>query len=296
LSTRVTLPEPADVIISDLHGVLPLFQGLVPALVDARQRLLAPDGAVIPQRETLWAALAEAPNVYSEFTKGCELNTCGLDLGAALQHTTNTWRKARLRPDQLLAEPRCWATLDFTTPEQTNLGATLHWTVARPGIGHGLAVWFDTTLAEGVSFSNAPGEPELIYGNAVFPWSRPVPLLAGDRVDVALKADLVGGDYVWRWDSRVLDRLNPGQVKASFQQSSFYAVPLVPARLRKLAASHVPLLNEDGQIDRLILEMMDGMVSLGDIARQVCDRFSTRFTSLQDALTRVGELSGRYSR
>ena len=42
LSTEVTLDEPADVIISDLRGVLPLFQHHIPTIVDARQRFLAP--------------------------------------------------------------------------------------------------------------------------------------------------------------------------------------------------------------------------------------------------------------
>src|SRR5438094_7907332 len=43
-STRVTLCEKADVMISDLRGVLPLFQHHLPAIVDARRRLLTPGG------------------------------------------------------------------------------------------------------------------------------------------------------------------------------------------------------------------------------------------------------------
>ena len=42
--------------------------------------------------------------------------------------------------------------------------------------------------------------------------------------------------------------------------------------------------------------MMDGELSLDDIARRVLDRFPTRFAKWQDALTRVGELSEKYSR
>lgn len=52
LSTRVTLPERADVIISDLRGALPLYQHHIPTIVDARQRLLAPSGVLIPQRDS----------------------------------------------------------------------------------------------------------------------------------------------------------------------------------------------------------------------------------------------------
>ena len=38
LSTDVTLPEPATIIISDLRGVLPFYQGHIPAIIDARRR------------------------------------------------------------------------------------------------------------------------------------------------------------------------------------------------------------------------------------------------------------------
>ena len=64
VSSRVTLPERADVIVSDLHGALPLFESHLPAIVDARQRLLAPGGALIPRQDTLWAVPVSAPDLY----------------------------------------------------------------------------------------------------------------------------------------------------------------------------------------------------------------------------------------
>src|SRR5689334_15245373 len=48
LSTRLTLPESADVIVADLRGVLPLFGHHLPSLADARRRHLAPGGTLIP--------------------------------------------------------------------------------------------------------------------------------------------------------------------------------------------------------------------------------------------------------
>lgn len=47
-SKTITLPERADVIISDLHGVLPLHDDAIVTLIDARARLLAPGGRLIP--------------------------------------------------------------------------------------------------------------------------------------------------------------------------------------------------------------------------------------------------------
>ena len=295
LSTRVTLTERADVIISDLRGVLPLYQGSLTSLIDARRRLLAAGGTLIAQGDTLWAAVVEAPDLYGSLTATWDDAKYGFNLEAARRLATNTWRKGRVTPEQLLAGPQPLATLDYRTIETPDLSAEASWTAARAGTAHGLIVWFDTILAEGVGFSNAPGGPELIYGSAFFPWSRTVTLAVGDSVSVALRADLIGkDDYVWRWDTRVLDQDHPGQLKASFRQSSFYGAPLSLASLRKRAASYVPKLDADGEIDAFILARVDGKTCVGDIARQVCQRFPTRFTRWQDALTRVGELSQKY--
>ena len=65
MSNRVTLPSRADVIFSDLRGVLPLFERHIPSIVDSRRRFGA-GGTLIPQRDTLWAAIVEAPKPYGE--------------------------------------------------------------------------------------------------------------------------------------------------------------------------------------------------------------------------------------
>src|SRR5262245_23219624 len=51
VSTKVDLPEHADVIVSDLRGVLPLFQQHIPLIIDARSRFLSLSGSLISQRD-----------------------------------------------------------------------------------------------------------------------------------------------------------------------------------------------------------------------------------------------------
>jgi protein arginine N-methyltransferase 1 len=217
-------------------------------------------------------------------------------MGAARRILTNTWTKARVAPEQLLAEPSRWAALDYATVENPNVRGDLSWAAARPGTAHGLCVWFDTALAPGVGFSNAPGAPELIYGSAFFPWPSPVALDAGDSVAVALRGDLVGDDYVWCWGTRVLAGGHPARVKASFKQSTFFGAPLSAPELHKRSASHVPTPGEECRHERFILALMDGQTSLGEIARRVSDEFPERFPRWQDALTAVGDLSVKYCR
>jgi type I protein arginine methyltransferase len=295
-STRVSLPERAAVIVSDMRGVLPLFEHHLTSIADARRRLLAPDGVLIPRCDTLWAAIVDAPESYWKRAAHPRDIGNGLDLHAAHKYEVNGWCKVRLAAEQLLVEPRKWATLDYTTLDDPDVHGEVAWVAERAGAAHGLCLWFDTTLAEGIGFSNAPGAPKLLYGSAFFPWKEPVTLGIGDVVSVALHADLVAGDYVWRWNTRVLAHGDPAWIKADFRQSSFFGVPLSPAQLRKQASSHIPVLGEEGQIDRQILTLMDGTMALEEIAQRICDCFPSRFSSSHEALTRVGELSQKYSR
>lgn len=296
LSTAITLPSRADVIVSDLRGILPLFQHHIPAIVDARQRLLAPGGQLIPQQDTIWTALVEAPDLYKSYAEPWTRNEYGLDMRAGQQFVVNTWRKVHLKPEQLLVTPQLWMSLDYATVENPDVAGALTWTMDRVGTAHGLAVWFDTLLSEDIGFSNAPGQPELIYGQAFFPLQEPVILSAGDRIEIKLQANLVGDDYTWRWDTHIADPKNPGRPKANFKQSTFYGAPLSPTQLRKKSAHYIPTLKEEGQLDRLILNLMDSNISLDEIADQLLARFPDRYADWQDALAYVGNLSQKYSR
>jgi type I protein arginine methyltransferase len=296
ISTRVTLPEQAHVIVSDMHGVLPLFEQNVPSLIDARRRHLAPGGTMIPRQENLWIAVVEAPELYRRHTTPWDENAYSLDMRAALQRTTNTWEKGRVAPEQLLVEPKSWATLDYGALESPNVSAQVTWAASRAGIGHGLIIWFDSIVANGVSFSNAPGASELIFGSAFFPLSEPITVIAGDTLSVFIQANLVGEDYLWRWDTRVLEEGNSNKIKADFKQSTFFGVPLSSARLHKRASNHVPALNEAGLIERFVLSLMDGENSLEQIAKRVAAQFPDCFVNDNGSLAYVGDVAEKYSR
>lgn len=227
LSTEITLPEPADVIISDLRGVLPWFEQHIPSIIDARARLLARGGVLIPQRDVLWAALVEAPAQYAELVGPWEDNQFGLDLSAGTRLITNNWRKTHIEPEQFLVEPVCWSTIDYYEVESPDIHARVSWQATRNGTAHGVAVWFDSELVEGIRISNHPAAPKLIYGTGFFPFSQPVEVKEGERIELRLAADLVQDGYVWRWET---DFPN-----ASFKQSTFYGVPLSATQLRKSA-------------------------------------------------------------
>lgn len=293
-STEVTLPEQADVIVADLRGVLPWFQRHLPSIVDARNRLLAPDGVLIPDRDSVWIAPAEAPDLVRRVICPVEERLHDLDLAPARDLAANEWSKGRITAEQAVLAPQRLAEIAYKAVGESDLDATVSWAVPRDCAADGLVLWFDTTLVEDVGFSNAPAAPAAIYGQAFFPWPSHLALAAGDRLTVTIKAVLVADDYEWFWDTTLRDEA--GRVKAAFQQSTFWGRPLSAARLRKRAADHVPSLNEEGLMERFILELMAGHQPLSAIADELMEKFPGRFARFEDALAHVGERSLRYSR
>ena len=218
LSTEITLPERADVVVSDLRGILPCYGHHLPSIVDARSRFLAPGGVLIPARDRLWIAVVEVPEKYDEIVK--PWNDSNLLSGRNL--ALNSWGKIRVKPENLLSESVCWQEIDYHNVTESNFRENMSLTAAREGTAHGFVVWFDADLGEGIGFSNAPGAEELIYGQGFFPFAKPINVASGDRVDVRLEARLIGDHYVWRWND----------------QSTLLGVPFSTSELRKRAKTH----------------------------------------------------------
>jgi protein arginine N-methyltransferase 1 len=295
LSNDVTLPTRADIIFCDLRGVLPLLERHIPTIVDARRRFLSPGGVLIPRKDTLWAAIVEAPKTFNELVDPWDCNPLGQDLSPARRLIVNDTQKIRVKSDQLLSTHLLWATLDYGSVENHDVLGNLSWKVERAGTGHGILVWFDAELADGIGFSNAPGAPEAVYGSLFFPWTYSVSLVSGQTVSVDLEAKLLETDYVWRWSTRIEPLEQSSAAFIHFDQSHLTGAVLSPARLHRKAADYVPHLSEEGRLYRRTLELMDGRASLDEIAHRLATEFPKRFPRWEQALSYAGGISQEYS-
>ena len=169
----------------------------------------------------------EAPKLYNEVVDPWDQNPLG-----ARQLAVNNVQKVRVSPAQLLTGHKAWATLDYSSIQNPDFQGNLEWTVERAGTRHGIVVWFDAELAEGIGFSNAPGAPETVYGSFFFPWTQPVPLKPEQTVCVNLVAKLVENDYLWRWTTRIEPLSGPGTSPVHFDQSQFAGAVLSAAQNR----------------------------------------------------------------
>jgi hypothetical protein len=235
-SRRVTLPEPGDLLLSDLRGILPTYEGHFATIADARRRLLRPGATLIPQRDTLWAAPCLAPAAWRRDHLALGDAPFGISRRAVTEFLRSEWVRCRLGAADLFADAAEWAGLDYATVDSPDVGGRAAFTIARDGVAEGVVVWFDADLGFDVTMSNAPSAPRALYGQAFFPFVRSLALREGDRLAVELRAHLVNGVYVWGWDTTLIPRATPEQ-PISFRQSDLSARIGSLERLREIATA-----------------------------------------------------------
>ena len=294
LSTDFTPTQRADVIVADLRGVLPLFERHIEALRDARERLLASCGVLIPQRDHLRMALVSDEKRFGELADPWLKNAAGLDLACGWPHVANRWTRVTLEAERLFGPVQTLATIDYRTATDPNLRAAYDWAADAPATVHGFALWFDAELLDGVGFSNAPGEPELVYGQAFFPLLEEVALRPGDRVQVTLRAQLLGPDYTWTWDTTVSPASGAAPLRR--RQSTFLAQLIDPKILAASRAGTVPVRSDELGLDAEILALVDGHRTIGEIAELIRSQRPQKFSRLPDAMARVSDVLSRYLR
>lgn len=296
LSTKIDLPEKVDVVVADLHGTLPFYNSNIASMIDARTRHLKPGGHIISMRDRLLAVPASAMEEYESVDAPWAHNPHDIDFSAARKFVVNDWWRAR--PDvvpgkNLLSAPRQWGEIDYRKVDNLNVDGDVEWDVERAGTLHGLYVWFDGDMAEGLGYSNAPTLPELVYGRAFFPMEHPVAVNVGDRISSRISAILIDGKYVYRWDTGICD--SQGNSKARYKQSTFKSRPLNLKAVHNMAADNRLPLNESGQIAKVVIQSLSELKSLAEIANQLTEQFPKRFANATSALQHVSYLAGKFT-
>lgn len=296
-SQKIELPEPADVVLEDMRGMFPWNPGRMAAITDARNRFLKPSGTLITQRDRFSLSLVCIPQLYQQSViQPWSQNDHSLDMRAAHRYIVNQIHRPRLKAEHLFDRPQSICTLDYATIEDPNLSATVEWTVSKSGVAHGFTTWFEAQLAGGFAFSTMPAAESTVYGTPFFPWPQPLELAPGDVVFIDLRATLAGDYYDWRWETRVYDQGNKNPVKAHFKQGTMLSRIITPAEIRKGQPDYRPVLNNDAETRRLILNLMDGNHTVREIAQQLHQAFPNRFGSMEDAMPEVISFSQRFSR
>ena len=293
LSTRIDLPEPADVILADQIGHFGFEAGLFDYFSDARRRFLKSDGVTIPQRITFCIAPVEHEPLWQqvEFWNG---SPAGFDLRPARALASNTGYPIKLLPEQLLGPSLEPLSVDPSTSgsQPLHFGCTLP--ITRTGTLHGLGGWFIAQLSPSVTMSNSPlSEQRIDRRNVFFPLDRPISVQTGDSVIVTMQILPVQIAVTWKIEIRKNDRSDTARLR--FTHSTLKGMLIAREDLQRTHPAFVPTLSPWGTARQTVLTLCDGRRPLAQIECELLHRHPDLFPSLSKAATFVAEVVTRYS-
>ena len=196
-SIDVDLPEPADVLITETIGSAGLDEGIVAWAADARARLLKPTATVIPSRLRLWVAGAQMAEDHSLITDWLETGL-PYDLAAAHRRAAHSLWFTQLEPNHLLGQPELAIDADLTEGTGGTMTGSGAIRIEQDGTLHGLACWFDSLLAPGITVDNTPAGGHSSWGHGFMPLEEPRTVRRGD--ELAWSLTVSAGGHHWTWD------------------------------------------------------------------------------------------------
>ncbi len=293
-STSVSLPERADVIVTDQIGRFGFEGDILLYVDDARRRLLVPNARFVPAAITLHVAPVECGHMYARI-EFWDSRPAGLDFHSVRHLAANTVYPARLRPENLLGAPADGLRLDLATARSERFAFDATLPIGRPGVLHGLGGWFSAELAAGfpgASMSNSPLDASRIGRRQVFlPIDRRVSVTPGDVVNV--RVQVLPEQLIVTWDVRVEHTTGS---REAFRHSTLGGMLLTPGDLERTRPAFRPSLTPLGTARRSILELCDGSRTLAEIEDEVYRRHADQFATRDRAAVFVAEVVTRYAR
>ena len=193
-STRVTLPERADVLVSEMVGDEPLAENLLEITHDAIKRFLKPDARLIPAKVRICGLPVAIPR--SELAKHTFVaetlqqwrSWYGMDFSPLAEATRDDSRPFFTHPFSArhwtsLGEPVLLADVDFKKAEQRWIDRTIPVAAKTAGLLNGLLEYFELELGPTTGLSTHPGQVAETnhWLSPVWIFSDPMHLEPGDR-------------------------------------------------------------------------------------------------------------------
>lgn len=198
LSYNVTLPEPVDIIISEIIGNIGDNEDCVPILADARDRFLKPGGEMLPQKMGTWFVPVSTPATQEQIEKGvCKSISEEQDLQVLLDRLglsdpCSVYYDVVVPRSRYLAKPVEARTVDFRidAPE-TTYDYTVNFPVTAAGTLTGFKGYFVAQLTDQDVLDISGDDPEAAtasdsWKHCYLPLAKPLQVKAGDLISFTL--------------------------------------------------------------------------------------------------------------
>jgi hypothetical protein len=194
-SQDVELPERANVLVTETLGNLGFDEQILPAVLDARQRLLTGDARLIPERIALVAAPVDAARAHEREVAFWRAPLYGIDFSLVRTFAANQVRTIEI--DDVLAPPAQLVEVELATAESATVTGAARFSVARDGTMHGFGAWFIATLTGEIRVSNAPPLQTPNWRQALLPLGDAIAVRRGDEITLEIQTS-DGANWRWR--------------------------------------------------------------------------------------------------
>jgi type I protein arginine methyltransferase len=267
-SYRTRIEEPADVLVTETLWNFGLGEGLVGLVLDARERLLKDGARIIPAALESWLAPVAVPRLYD----GLETwpDDYEVDLSVMRSLAMNNVHQVTIDADELMADPALFARVDLQEIQEEDVDGSIQFTATRSGAVHGLAGWFVASLSPTVQITTAPPNPAPNWGHAFFPLEAPLDVEEGDRLVASMRSTSNG--EIWSW-GLVADGRNDAAGPRGYAQSTLWGFPLSVQELRERSPEFAPTLSRRGEVERFVLDQLDGSHAISEIEDAALERY-----------------------
>ena len=210
-SSRVELPQKADVLITETMGVLAFDENILGATLDARKRLLREGATIVPRRLQLMMMPVSAPAQYERHIEWWSQPRYGFDLSPLRVFASNSIGFVKLEQTDAIADASAVLDVELATHQTTIVEGLATFVADRDATLHGFGAWFIGTLAEGVLLETRDTTEWL---QAFFPLEVPVQVTAGSEITLGLETF---DGTAWRWRGKAAG--------VTFDQANALAMP-----------------------------------------------------------------------
>ncbi|MEP4248177.1 50S ribosomal protein L11 methyltransferase [Tateyamaria sp.] len=212
LVVGLDIPEPADVVISEIVDTVLLGEGALATLAHAMHRLAKPDARAIPERGALKAQLVESDKLVNQWhpqkAEGFDLDAFHR-LAKVAQMTPNDLSACQLRP---LGPAKKLFQFNFMRPDIRVAQTRQHLICSVAGTIHAVFVFFEMELSPGISLSNGLNSGGH-WGRTAFLLDGPIPSKPCSLLPITASHDASQFSLVADEIIAFSDEINPSTIK-----------------------------------------------------------------------------------
>ncbi|MDR6770327.1 tetratricopeptide repeat protein [Azospirillum sp. BE72] len=185
LRVGIDLPEPADLLISEILDAGLLGEGAAASVAKAARALVKPDAVILPRGAVIKAMPIECPGLRSANPVG---TIAGFDLSRLEAYRNPSYMVLALNdlPHRPLGPPTdvCW--IDLRNPPAHGPVGSARLPIAADGALHAIAFWFELHIDDHTMLSTAPGSESRHWQQALQFLMIDRRMRAGDMVEAHL--------------------------------------------------------------------------------------------------------------